>query len=216
VLSRVEGEGRDVVGINGVTDETSSRVRVETEHEEEGEMMGVPKRLKALVANLLAGRGVHEQHDEEHEMTRDATRLGVVDLEGDLLANLSTLNIDKVDIVSSGVDHGPECHGVGDLSVEPDVLVGGEEPCYFGTDDLDDVAEHGNKDETTVKGEDQAGTPRRPHGVLEPIQGCKFRVSSLTVPPITEEEEVKTVENEVEGEPSRSPELSLEPTLAHC
>lgn len=88
VLGGVEGERRDVVGVSGVTDEASSGVGVQTEHEEEGQMMRIPKCLEALVANLGARGGVHEQHDEEHEMARDATRLGVVDLEGDLLADL--------------------------------------------------------------------------------------------------------------------------------
>jgi hypothetical protein len=54
-------------------------------------MMGVPEGLEALVADLGAGRGVHEQHDEEHEVAGDATRLSVVDLESDLLADLCVL-----------------------------------------------------------------------------------------------------------------------------
>ena len=37
------------------------------------------------------------------------------------------LDIEEVDIVGGCVYDGPECHGVGDLAVEPDVLVCGEE-----------------------------------------------------------------------------------------
>lgn len=40
----------------------------------------------------------------------------------------SELDIEKVSIVCGCVYRGPECHGVGDLAVEPDVFVCGEEP----------------------------------------------------------------------------------------
>lgn len=43
-------------------------------------------------------------------MTREASRLGVVDLPRRLLADLGALDIDKIDIVRSGVDHCPEEH----------------------------------------------------------------------------------------------------------
>lgn len=215
VLGRIEWERGDVVGINGVADEASSSVRVQAEHEEEGEMVRIPECFEALGANFLAGGAVHEQHDEQHEVARDATRLGVVDLEGELFPDLSALNIDEIDIVSRGVDHRPECHRVGDLSVEPDVLVGGEKPCDFRTDDLDDIAQHGDENETSVKCEHQTGTAGSPDGVLEPVQGGQFSVDRLTVPSIAKEEEMKTVEYDVEGEPSWRQELSLEPILAH-
>ena len=52
----------------------------------------------------------------------------------------SALDIDKIDIVGSGVDHCPESQRVGDLSVEPNVLIRGEQPCKFGADDPNDVA----------------------------------------------------------------------------
>jgi len=93
VLGRVEGERCDVVGINRVADEASGSVRVQAEHEEERKMMSVPKCFEALGANLLAGGGVHEQHDEQHEVARNSTRLGVVDLKGDLLSNLGAQHL---------------------------------------------------------------------------------------------------------------------------
>jgi hypothetical protein len=40
----------------------------------------------------------------------------------------SALDVDKVDIMSRGVHHSPESHGVSDLSMEPDILVRRKEP----------------------------------------------------------------------------------------
>lgn len=85
---RVEGESANVVGVDGVTDEAASSMGVETNHEEEREMMSVPENLESLGADLVVGSSVHEEHDEEHEMTGDASWLRIVDLESNLLPYL--------------------------------------------------------------------------------------------------------------------------------
>jgi len=69
VTCRVEGERRDEIRFNTISDETPSRVRVDADHEEEREVMRIPESLEALVTNLIVGGGVHEDHDKEHEMT---------------------------------------------------------------------------------------------------------------------------------------------------
>ena len=89
------------------------------------------------------------------------------------------LDVDKVHIVCRGVDHGPERHGVGDLAMEPDVLVRGEKPSEARTDDTDDIAKHGEEDEASVVGKDQACTTGAPHGELEAIEGGELRVRGL-------------------------------------
>jgi hypothetical protein len=53
-------------------------------HEEESQVMGVPEHLEALFPNLVVGGGIHQEHDEEHEMTSYATRLSVMNLLGRL------------------------------------------------------------------------------------------------------------------------------------
>ena len=141
VLGRVVREAVGVVGVDRVADEASSSVRVKTDEEEEREVMCVPEGLEALVADLVVGGGVHKQHDEEQEVAGDATRLGVVDIQSELRANLRALDIDEVDVVRGRVHHRPEGELISDLPVEPDVLVGGEEGGYTGTDDTDDVTE---------------------------------------------------------------------------
>lgn len=80
MLSRVEWERGDVGGFNSITYETSGGVSEQTEHEKECQVMCVPKCLKALIANLPVGGRVHENHDEEHEMASDSSRLLVVDI----------------------------------------------------------------------------------------------------------------------------------------
>ena len=80
VIGSVKGKCLRVGRLSGVANETPSCVRVETNHEEESKMMGVPESLKALVTNLVMGSAVHENHDEEHEVSGDTTGLGVVDV----------------------------------------------------------------------------------------------------------------------------------------
>jgi len=215
VLGRVEGEGCDVVGIGGVTDEATSSMAVETKHEEERKVMSVPEGFKALGTDLVMGGRVHEEHDQEHEVTSDGSRLGVVDLKCDLLANLGSLDIDEVDIMSSGVHHGPESHGVGDLTMEPDVLIGGEQPSQLGSYDLDDITQHGYEDHKPIECEDKSSTTGRPHRPFETVECGEFEIGGLTVPSICEEEEVQAVPDNVEGKPSWCEELPLKPALTH-
>lgn len=147
------------------------------------------------------------------------------------------LNIDEVHIVGSSVNHRPESHGVSNLSVEPNVLVGGEKPGEFGANDTDDIAEHGHQDQTTIVGKDETGASRRPHRELEPVQSRELLVgflvafqakvvsaafnlraetgTHLTVPSIGKEEEMCAIEKDVEREPPRVEELPLEPAFTH-
>jgi len=153
MVRRVERERGNEVWVDRVANEASGCVGVYSNHEEECKVMRVPENLESLLPNLVVGRGIHEHHDEEHEVASDATRLRVVNLLGCLLANLSALNIDEVDIVGSSMYHSPEGHRVGNLPVEPDIFIGREEPGDLGTDDADDIAQHGNENEATIKGE---------------------------------------------------------------
>lgn len=145
VLGRVVREAASVVRVDRVANEAAGSVRVKSDEEEERKVMCVPEGLEALVADLAVRRRVHEEHDEEHEVAGDTTWLRVVDVECSLLTDLSTLDVDEVDVVRGGVDACPESHGVGDLPVEPDVLVRGEEGCHTRTDDADDVAKLENR-----------------------------------------------------------------------
>lgn len=76
-------EGR----LGGVAHETSGGVGVEADHKEEGKVVGVPERLEALRADLVVRSRVHQNHDEEHEVTGNAARLGVMDHLRALLAD---------------------------------------------------------------------------------------------------------------------------------
>ncbi len=88
VFCRIERETRDVVGISGVTDEASGGMTIKTDHEEERKVVSVPEGLKALVTNLVVCGGVHQDHDEQHEVAGDTTWLGVMDVQRSLGTNL--------------------------------------------------------------------------------------------------------------------------------
>lgn len=80
MLSRVEGESRDIIWVDGVSDKTASSMRVKRNHEEKCEVVGVPKCLEALAADLVVSGRVHYEHDEQHEVTSYTTRLRVVNV----------------------------------------------------------------------------------------------------------------------------------------
>lgn len=93
VLSGIEGECRDVVRIGCIAHEASSCVCVEAEHEKESEVVGVPKSFEALLSDLLVGSGVHQDHDQQHEVAGDTARLGVMDLQGSLFTDFYCLTV---------------------------------------------------------------------------------------------------------------------------
>jgi hypothetical protein len=103
VLRVVEGERALVVRVGRVAHEAAGRVRVEADHEEEREVVRVPERLEALGPDLVVRGRVHENHDEQHEVTGDATRLGVVDLLRELLADLCSNG--RVSMTSPRITH---------------------------------------------------------------------------------------------------------------
>ena len=61
-----------------------------------------------------------------------------------------------------GVDHGPEGHRIGNLPVEPDVLIGRQQPPQFWTEETKDIAQHRNEDQPSVESENKAGTTGDP------------------------------------------------------
>lgn len=78
----VEGECAGERWQSGRADEASSGVRVDADHKEERQVVSIPERLETLLADFCMGGTVHKDHDEQHDMASDATRLTVVDIEG--------------------------------------------------------------------------------------------------------------------------------------
>jgi len=213
----VEREGAGERWQSGTADEASSGVRVDADHEEERQVVSVPERLETLLANFCVGSTVHEDHDEQHDMASDAARLAVVDVEGISRTELTPLHIDEVDVVGGSVNHRPKGQRVGDLTVEPYVLIGGKKPREFWSDYTNNVSQHRDEDEATIIGEDEACASRGPDRDLEGVEARKFRVGCLRIPSIGEEEQVGTVKEDVEGETSWSQKLSSKPLGdAHC
>jgi hypothetical protein len=89
------------------------------------------------------------------------------------------LDVDEIDVVGCGVDHGPKGHRVRDLSVEPDILVRREQPSQFGANDTNDVSQHGYEDKGTIEGQDEACSTGNPDGKLEGVERAQARVCFL-------------------------------------
>ena len=119
--------------------------------------------------------------------------------------------------------------------------VGGEQPSDAWADHPDDVAQHGNEDQASIKREDETSTTRCPHGPLQPVESSQFLVHSLrncvsmplnrgykarqtaperltthlAVPPVAKEKEVKAIEYQVEHQTARGQELAAKPAFRH-
>lgn len=76
-------------------------MRVHAEQERHEQMMSVPEGLEGLLSDPVVGRGVHEEHAEQHDVARDASCLCVVDLEGDLGSDLALLYVVEAMMVST-------------------------------------------------------------------------------------------------------------------
>jgi hypothetical protein len=92
------GEGRE--WLNSVTHETSCGMGVHSEEERNEQVMCVPESLKRLLTDLCVSSRVHEKHAQEHDMPRDATSFGVVDLNGCNFSDLSLLDVEEADSIS--------------------------------------------------------------------------------------------------------------------
>ena len=87
MVSIVERESGLIRGLGGVSNEAASRVGVDANHKEEGQVVGVPEYLKGLFADVGMSGGIHENHDEEHEVASDPSGLFVVNVLSRFLAD---------------------------------------------------------------------------------------------------------------------------------
>lgn len=68
VFGGVEREGSNIVRAGAVANEATGGVRIQAQHEEERQVVGVPECFEALVADRVVCGGVHQHHDEEHKV----------------------------------------------------------------------------------------------------------------------------------------------------
>jgi len=63
--------------------------------------------------------------------------------------------------------------------MEPDILVCREEPCKFGANDTDDIAEHGDQEQASIERKCETSTTGRPDRPFQSIKGSQPGVSCL-------------------------------------
>lgn len=63
--------------------------------------------------------------------------------------------------------------------MEPDVLIGWEEPSQLRSDDTDDIAQHRDENQAPVESEGETGTTRRPHRESETIESVESNIGVL-------------------------------------
>lgn len=91
VFSGVERKGRYESGERAVADEATGGMHIQADHEEKRQVVRVPERLEALVADRVVGGGIHEYHDEEQEVARDTTGLRIVYVQRDFGTDVWTV-----------------------------------------------------------------------------------------------------------------------------
>lgn len=64
MVRRIEGERRNVIRVDRVTNEAARSMCVQADHEEEGKVVSVPERFKTLVADFVVRGCIHQEHDE--------------------------------------------------------------------------------------------------------------------------------------------------------
>lgn len=68
---------------------------VEAEHEGDKKVMRVPECFKCLLSYPMVSGGVHKKHAKQHDMSRDPTGLGIMNLDSGLGSNLIFLNVEE-------------------------------------------------------------------------------------------------------------------------
>ena len=91
----------------------------------------------------------------------------------------STLNVEKVRIVASYVNYCPESHRVGDLFVEPNVFICGEQPCKRGADESKDVAQHRDKDKAAINCKNETSATSNPDGESQGVDRIHAQIRRL-------------------------------------
>lgn len=132
-------------------------------------------------------------------MASDATRLSVVDLDGQNWSNLRPLDVEEagcvskwaerspsvkmysLDVVSSNMADRKEQHGVGDLTMEPQVLIQGDKPELW-PEPPHQRPTYWQQDKQCVERQDQPGTSGYPHGKLQCVETRQARIGRLLVP----------------------------------
>jgi hypothetical protein len=96
-----------------------------------------------------------------------------------LIGLTSALDIDEIDVMSCSMNHGPESHRICDLSVEPDIFIGGKQPSKFWADNADNIAQHGDEDKTAIEGKHKTSATRCPNGIFQAVETSQLEVGCL-------------------------------------
>ena len=102
------------------------------------------------------------------------------------------------------MNDGKKEHGVGELAVEPQVLVE-RQPAHFGPDPAHDGAAHGQEDEHGVDAEDEAGAARDPDRIPQRVERRQPGVDGLFVPGLFSLVDRRQTEGHREQQPTHQP-----------
>lgn len=148
-------------------DETAVVVEEQAHVEGDEQVMGVPKEFELLLSHLDLGRGVHEEHDDEHDMTGRTAESQIMNHPSPQFQYVEQSVFDNKEVVVMSVDvhESEKQHGIRGTFVEEDVLVEGDDAVYCRSPDhADQVSAHWEKEESAVYGKNQTGTTGRPDG----------------------------------------------------
>lgn len=142
---------------------------VHGEEERNKEVVGVPKSLERLLSYLMVCGGVHEQHDQKHDVASNTACLSIMDLDSRDRSDLALLDVEEVDVVSTYVDRGEHQQGVGALPMKPLRLVE-RKPLELGSQKSHEIPAHGQENQEHVYGQDKSCSSRQPYRKCECVE----------------------------------------------
>jgi hypothetical protein len=81
------------VWLSCIAHETSRRMGVERQQEDERQMVSIPKRFERLFSDRRVGGGIHQEHAEQHDVTSNTSGFGVVNLQRGDRSRSNSFNI---------------------------------------------------------------------------------------------------------------------------
>lgn len=81
--------------IDAITHKATSGMCVHGQEKRDEEVVRIPEGFEGLLADLCVGRGIHQEHAEKHNMTRDTTSFFVVDVQRDFWPDLILFDIEE-------------------------------------------------------------------------------------------------------------------------
>lgn len=184
-----------------VLDNTSDSMEHQGSEHDERQMVGIPERLERLVPLTLLGGRVHQDHTQQHNMSRHTGRtliqqLSTTHREAVDAFHMQLVHLEDINIMTDGMNGRTDNNRISRNLVEPDILIDRNQLVEEGdSEDTEDVSTDGEEDDGTIPDETDTPSTGDPEGVVE----GSVEVDKVGI--VLDTEDAKDEEDDVEDEP---------------